>query len=328
MYCVGCGATLEDTPKKCPQCGHDPLLEGRYRLERRIGRGANGTVYQATDQERGATIAIKELPLRHDLDSKQLALFRREAAVLQQLSHPAIPRSLGQVIAGTGKARSLYLLQELVPGQTLAAELDTHRYTEAEVYAIVEEVVEVLRYLHDLSPPVIHRDIKPTNLMRRPDGRLMLIDFGTVRDALRDPAFGGSTVAGTFGYMAPEQFSGNACPATDYYGLGVTALTLLSRREPATLLDRTGQLHWRDAVQVSPQLSRLMAGLLEPDPEQRIATPAALRQALDGPTPAALPASSGLQASDVVQGLLLILLPAILSLPIGIVMIYQLLTGQ
>ena len=329
MICVSCDASLEDTPATCPTCGSDPRLDGRYRLERRIGRGANGTVYQAIDQETGAAIAVKELPLRHDLDPKQQELFRREAAILQQLSHPAIPRALGQVIAGRGKARALYLLQALVPGRTLSAEMDAHRYTEAEVIAIVIEVVEILRYLHGLSPPVIHRDIKPSNLMRRPDRRLVLIDFGTVRDAIRDPALGGSTVAGTFGYMAPEQFSGEAGPATDYYGLGVTALALLARRDPATLFDRTGQLNWSDAIQASAKMRRLLSGLLEPDPDRRITTPGAVSDALaEHSPPVPQPQPAGLRASDVMGGLLIIALPLILSLPIGLIMIYQLITGN
>lgn len=285
MHCVECDAVLETAAETCPHCDSNPLLAGRYQLDRTLGRGAHGTVYAATDRHTQQKLAIKELPLRHDMDPTQHALFLREAAVLQQLKHPAIPSFFGQEIAGRGKGRALYLIQAFIEGQTLKEHLTTHRYTEAEVTTVIEEVLDVLNYLHTLSPPVIHRDIKPSNIIRRPDGRLVLIDFGTVRDALQDPDLGGNTVAGTFGYMAPEQFSGNASPATDYYGLGVTALALLSRKEPTTLLDHSGRLQWKQVVDLSPAMTALLEGLLETNPRQRIQSPQAVEETLTRPTP-------------------------------------------
>jgi hypothetical protein len=114
----------------------------------------------------------------------------------------------------------------------------------------------------------VHRDLKPKNLMRRADGALLLIDFGSVKDALSDPQLGGSTVAGTFGYMAPEQFAGDACPRSDLYALGATAVALLARQEPRTLLEG-GRLVWRDRVRVSAPTAALLEALLAVDPEDR-----------------------------------------------------------
>ena len=139
-----------------------------------------------------------------------------------------------------------------------------------EVVRIVWELLDLLEYLHTLSPPVYHRDIKPGNIMRRPSGPLALIDFGSVRDALVEETIGDSTVVGTFGYMAPEQFQGRAFPGTDLYGLGVTAAVLLTRREPHTMVDGSGRLQWRPYANVDPDLAALIDALVQTDPRHRV----------------------------------------------------------
>jgi hypothetical protein len=98
---------------------------------------------------------------------------------------------------------------------------------------MLEDVADALRYLHAQSPGIVHRDIKPGNIIRRRDGSYAIVDFGSVRDRLR-PA-GGSTVVGTFGYMAPEQFQGRASPKSDVYGAAATALAMLTGEEPEDL---------------------------------------------------------------------------------------------
>ncbi len=280
MICVECHepcVVMGDGP--CPGCGGIPTLAGRWRLEDVVGRGATGTVFRATAiTAEGAagggsdgsttTVAIKELPLRSDPKRQELAL--REARVLRQLQHPSIPRYLEEIIAGHGRGRCLYLVEEFVDGESLARRMENHRFDEGEVLDVIADALDILGWLHGLAPPVLHRDVKPGNLIRRAsDGRWMLVDFGSVRDVLRAEA-SGSTVAGTFGYMAPEQFRGDARPATDLYAVGATAVALLSRQDPATLHDRDGRFEWRSAVQVSDETSGLLAELLATDPEKRL----------------------------------------------------------
>src|SRR5690606_3127387 len=154
-----------------------------------------------------------------------------------------------------------------------------HRYTSAEVLDVVDELLGVLAYLHALAPPIIHRDLKPANVLRRTvDGRLVLVDFGAVRDAMQDLELGGSTITGTFGYMAPEQFRGDAVPATDLYGVGALAVCLLTRREPHTLLGPSGRLEWEAHTRVDPVLATLLHRLLEPDPRRRPADAVQVRR--------------------------------------------------
>lgn len=220
--------------------------------------------------EDGQGVAIKEIPLR-SMDAKRRELVHREARVLASLDHPRVPRLREHLELGIGRDRALYLIQDLIEGETLEAEARGRRYTEAEVCEVVADLAAILADLHDRRPRLVHRDVKPANVLRRPDGALVLVDFGAVRDVVRDRDLGGSTVAGTFGYMAPEQFRGDASPATDLFGLGALAVRLLTRREPHTLQDYDQRMRWRSAVHVHPALGALLDGLLEPDQDLRLA---------------------------------------------------------
>jgi len=131
---------------------------------------------------------------------------------------------------------------------------------------------------------VVHRDVKPANIMRRDaDGRLVLIDFGAVRAAL-DTAAGGSTVAGTFGFMAPEQLMGRALPATDLYGLGATAVALLSRQDPTKLQGLDRQIDVAALGLREPEHARVLRAMLAQDPAARPQDAAALARRLRGET--------------------------------------------
>lgn len=275
QLCAACGEACVGAV--CEHCGEPTLLAGRYRLIEIVGEGATGTTYRAILEAPGATetvVAVKEMPLgRAGVDVRR---FEREATVLRQLRHDRIPAYVDHFTEGKGKRRTLYLVQAFIDGPTLAEELASRRYTEAEVLDILASICDVLTYLHTLQPPVIHRDLKPGNLVRRADGDLVLIDFGAVRDVLRDPSLGGSTVAGTYGYMAPEQFSGDASPATDLYALGVLAVALLSRRDPIDLM-KGHRLDWQAVVHVSASTKALIEALLAPLPLDRPASAAAVQ---------------------------------------------------
>jgi len=284
MICAACDEQTEVNP--CASCDAEAFLAGAYRLESTLGTGAAATTYRAVRVEDGRTVAVKEMVMSRSRADKSKELFEREARVLRQLSHPQIPAYLDDFTVENGKMRSLCLVQEFVEGTTLAAELGVHRYTEEEVLEICAELAELLTYLHGLSPPVIHRDMKPRNVMRRSDGKLVLIDFGAVRDALKDADLGGSTVAGTFGYMAPEQFQGEASPATDLYGLGALAVALLTRREPHTMLDAHGRLNWREHAAVSAHCHATIDRLLRAEAAERPSSARAAMEAMRAPPPA------------------------------------------
>ncbi len=269
MLCATCGKSIARVTT-CPECKGPAELRGAYVLHAVLGRGANGVTYRAERTSDGHVVAVKEMPIGTMDSVKALELFEREAKVLAQLSHRAIPKYEDDFAFGIGKATALYLVQELVSGETLAEEAREKRYTTGEVWAIVAEIADVLAYLHALSPPVIHRDVKPANVMRRTDGSLCLIDFGSVREAMKSS--GGSTVAGTFGYMAPEQLAGRASPASDIYGLGALAVALLTRHEPDALMDEDHGLDWETHLTLADDENDLLAEMLERSVDDRIAS--------------------------------------------------------
>lgn len=138
---------------------------------------------------------------------------------------------------------------------------------ESAIRSMLADILEVLTYLHGREPPVLHRDVKPANVLERPDDTYVLIDFGTV-EAQMDAGLSESTAVGTAGYTAPEQMQGRAEPTSDLYGLGATALTMLSAREDEMSGMATGA-HLRDELNLSDDLADLLESMLAPDLEAR-----------------------------------------------------------
>ena len=160
------------------------------------------------------------------------------------------------------------LIIEKQPGVTLRTLAKKVRFADHELRDILTRTLEILDHIHRLEPPIIHRDIKPANLLRDAQGNISLVDFGGVRDVLRTS--GGSTIVGTFGYMAPEQLHGQATSATDIYGLGATMVALAGKVEPEDV-PRTGlRMNLAEHLaQRDPALVQVIQAMTAPDPDQR-----------------------------------------------------------
>lgn len=246
------------------------IIAQRYQILNTLGQGGIGITYEALDLQENRRVALKELSLRRLNDWKVLEMFEREATVLSQLNHPAIPRYLNYFQVDTPSDRQFYIVQELAEGKSLATVVENGWYaSETEVKQIAEQILQILCYLQQLKPPVIHRDIKPSNIIRRQDGQLFLVDFGAVQDTYRHTMTAGSTVIGTYGYMAPEQFRGQAYPGTDLYGLAATLLFLLTHRSPADLPQHRLKIDFRSRVQISDKFADWLEIMLEPASEDR-----------------------------------------------------------
>ncbi|MCL1469256.1 ankyrin repeat domain-containing protein [Argonema antarcticum] len=254
---------------------HQPgdIIAEKYRIIDTLGQGGSGTTYLAEDLQSAQRVALKALSLHRMTDWKKMELFEREARVLAQLNHPGIPRYLEYFHVDTPQDRSFYIAQQLAEEKSLAALVESGwRTDENGVRQIAIQILEILGYLHKLTPPVIHRDIKPQNIIRREDGQIFLVDFGAVQDTYHNTFMRGSTVVGTFGYMAPEQFRGQAVPTTDFYGLGATLLFLLTHRSPGDLPTDRLKIYFRSRVQISPQFADWLEKMLEPDVEDRFSS--------------------------------------------------------
>ena len=264
---------------------HKPgdIIAQRYQIINILGSGGTGTTYAAQDQNSGQQLAIKELALVGMADWKVLELFEREAKVLASLDHPAIPKYLDYFQIETPQNHLFYLVQELAPGKSLAALVQPGWQPElAKVERIAIQLLQILDYLHNLTPPIIHRDINPQNIILSKTGKLFLVDFGAVQNVYRNTLTQGSTVVGTYGYMAPEQFRGQAYPASDLYGLGATLLFLLTHRSPADFPQRRLKIDFRSQVQIPPEFANWLENILAPAPEDRFTSARKALVALKG----------------------------------------------
>jgi serine/threonine protein kinase len=265
------------------------LGAGRYVVLGSLGAGSQGETLDAVDKREGRPVAIKRFALRSAKSWKDVELAEREATVLAALNHPGLPR----YIAHFEEDGALYLVMEKIEGETLAARRKRGQtLSHEQVVRFLSDAAACLRYLHGHAPPIVHRDIKPGNVILRPDGSYCVVDFGSVRDRLKPE--GGSTVVGTFGYMAPEQFQGRSAPGSDVYAVAATALSLLTGREPEDLPHQGLAIDVEAALrgQVDRRLISALRGMLEPDPDRRTpSVDAALRASslLEGPRPSAKP---------------------------------------
>lgn len=275
---------------------HQPgdIIKDRYRILHLLGEGGIASTYAAEDLNIGQQVALKILSLRQLKDWKALELFEREGKVLAQLDHPGIPNYLDYFQLDIEADRRFYIVQEIAPGQSLQDWVESGwRPTELEVREIAKQLLDILVYLHQLTPPVVHRDIKPKNIIRQSDRKVFLVDFGAVQDTYRHTMTSGSTIVGTYGYMAPEQFRGQAKPATDLYGLGATLLFLLTHKDPADFPEKRMKIDFRPYVNISPEFADWLENLLEPVIEDRFTSATEALALLQGKRERIVPRSPG-----------------------------------
>ena len=295
------------------------LLQNRYRLVNILGQGGFGRTYLVEDlgrfQER---CALKELiPMQSGpyVLEKSKELFQREAAILYQIAHPQIP----QFRAIFEENQRLFLVQDYVEGMTYRELLldrasKGRTFTEAEVLVFIRQMLPVLAHIH--ARGIIHRDISPENIIRRENDQLpVLIDFGVVKELatkVQSPeGTAHATTVGKIGYAPMEQLqSGRVTASSDLYALAVTAIVLLTGKEPHELLDQTTlQWNWQQRVQVSTGLALVLNRMLNRSPGDRYQSVSEVAQALDNqtnpqpnpptvpPAPAVVPSNPSLVAT-------------------------------
>lgn len=312
--------------------GPHTVLADRFQLEAELGRGAFGSTWRAHDRRTDGKVAVKVLWPSRLTSAGDLERLDREARGLQRLDHPGIPRYVHhEVLPSSEDGPPVFLLaQGLCPGRTVASAIASgERFDPVRVVDLLRRLMEILCHLEQQDPPVVHRDIKPDNLLLDTDGALHLVDFGAVREAVQDTFHRGNTVVGTWGYMPPEQLVGQAVHASDLYAAGMVALHALTRRPPETLMD--GMRVDVDALHlsVSPGLRRVLAGLVAPLVEQRYTSAADvladLERVADGKPPRRAPEPPAVRAERKAQRRriawrLTALFAVLVALPIGLLL--------
>ncbi len=203
---------------------------GRYELDSRIAIGGMGEVWEATDHVIGRTVAIKILKDEYMGDPGFLERFRAEARHAALVNHEGI----ASVFDYGEENGSAFLVMELVPGEALSTILEREGSLSTDkTLDIVAQTAAALQAAH--AAGLVHRDIKPGNLLITPDGRVKITDFGIARIADQVPLTATGQVMGTVQYLSPEQASGHpASPATDIYSLGIVAYECLAGKRPFT----------------------------------------------------------------------------------------------
>jgi beta-lactam-binding protein with PASTA domain len=212
------------------------LLGGRYRLIGQIAVGGMGEVWRANDETLGRQVAVKVLKAEYAEDPTFVERFRAEARNTAMLSHSGIATvyDYGEVAVDGGGGSSSYLVMELVPGEPLSALLAREApLAPDQVMNIVGQTALALQAAHEAG--VVHRDIKPGNLLVTTDDTVKVTDFGIARAADAVPLTRTGTVLGTAFYLSPEQAAGDEVgPASDTYSLGIVAYECLTGRRPFT----------------------------------------------------------------------------------------------
>jgi eukaryotic-like serine/threonine-protein kinase len=258
-------------------------LDGRYELHELIGEGAFGRVYRGLDRRLARPVAVKVIKPWWAEDPDWALNFEREAQLLARVNDPGIVQifDVGQAEEG------LYYVAELVDGESLAARLQDGPLPPWQAGAIAEQLCRALAKAHAQS--VVHRDVKPANVLISVDGRVKVGDFGVALLAEGSTDAGSATVVGTPRYMAPEQAQGRpATPATDVYSVGVVLYEMLVGRPPFTgktvaelALSQVGDIPPPLGDDVPATLQRIVDRALAKDPVQRFEDGGAMANALE-----------------------------------------------
>ncbi|MBO4350277.1 MAG: protein kinase, partial [Proteobacteria bacterium] len=241
----------------------------RYELLERLGEGSQGKVYKGRDKTTGELVAVKVFNFMTMENWKAEELLRREVETLQNIEIAGIPKYIDFIEAFP----YAYLVESYMDGRSMKSLIETgFRPNEEQVANILLQSLEILKQLHSHLPPVIHRDIKPGNILIDTSSenlRVSIIDFGTVAAARQNKD--ASTFAGTAGYSAPEQLFGKASPTSDLYGLGASMMHLVTGTAPYEMelngLEPCFEKYLPENI--SPWLVELLRDMVRSKPEDR-----------------------------------------------------------
>lgn len=255
------------------------LVDGKYKILSKVGQGGMSVVYMAINEKANKTWAVKEVRKDGVLNFEAVKQgLVAETDILKKLSHPNLP----SIIDVIDNDDSFIIIMDYIQGNSLNKALKEYG-AQPQEYVIewAKQLCDVLGYLHSRKPPIIYRDMKPSNIMLKPDGNVTLIDFGTARE-FKEKNLADTTCLGTVGYAAPEQFGGmgQTDARTDIYCLGATLYHLVTGCNPSE-----PPYEMKPIREINPSLSsgleRIILKCTQRNPEDRYQSAAELMYALD-----------------------------------------------
>ncbi len=206
------------------------VIDGKYEILKEIGRGGMSVVYLAMDKRLNKQWAVKEIRKNGSGRNDEIVVnsLLAEANMMKKLDHPSLPRIVDIIDNGT----TIYVVMDYIEGESLDKILNEYgAQPEEVVIGWAKQLCDALGYLHSQKPPIIYRDMKPANVMLKPEGTIKIIDFGIARE-YKEQKLADTTVLGTKGYAPPEQYSGQTDARSDIFALGMTMHHLLTGVDP------------------------------------------------------------------------------------------------
>lgn len=241
------------------------VIDGKYEILKEIGRGGMSIVYLAMDKRLNKQWAVKEIRKKGSGKNDEIVVnsLLAEANMMKKLDHPALPRIVDIIDNGV----TIYVVMDYIEGESLDKILNEYgAQPEERVVGWAKQLCDALSYLHSQKPPIIYRDMKPANVMLKPEGNIKIIDFGIARE-YKEQNLADTTVLGTKGYAPPEQYSGQTDARSDIFALGMTMHHLLTGVDP-----RSGEAY-APVRQWNPELSEgieiIIDRCVEPAAENR-----------------------------------------------------------
>ena len=241
------------------------VIDGKYEILREIGHGGMSVVYLAMDTHLNKQWAVKEIKKKGSGKNDEIIVnsLLAEANLMKRLDHAALPRIVDIIDNGV----TIYVVMDYIEGESLDKILNEYGAQPEElVIGWAMQLCDALAYLHAQKPPIIYRDMKPANIMLKPEGNIKIIDFGIARE-YKKQSLADTTVLGTKGYAPPEQYSGQTDARSDIFALGMTMHHLLTGIDP-----RSGEAYapvrmWNP--ELSEGIELIIDKCVEPAPENR-----------------------------------------------------------
>lgn len=255
------------------------LIDGKYKILNEVGHGGMSVVYLAMNERANKQWAIKEVRKDgvKDFEVVKQSLVA-ETNMLKKLSHPSLP----DIVDVIDEDDRFLIVMDYIEGNSLKTALQEYgAQSQKNVIKWAKQLCDVLGYLHSQNPPIIYRDMKPANIMLKPDGNVVLIDFGTARE-YKENNIEDTTCLGTMGYAAPEQFGGmgQTDARTDIYCLGATMYHLVTGMNPCEPPYEIRPIREIDPT-LSGGLERIITKCTQPDPNNRYQSAAELMYDLE-----------------------------------------------